>query len=308
MFEAVGARVRLHALDLDSGREIAVGADEPVVLASVFKVLLVLEFARQADAGQLDPRHRVTVGRADRLGGWGTAGCLDDVEMSLRDLAFFTMSVSDNSAADALLRHVGLDTVRMLAAELGLDRTRVVGGPRELLASMLQDVGARDEAEFARLYPTLGPEKLRTLRVLDADRTTRGTARDMTRLLRLIWQDRAGSPAACAWVRELMERQVFRHRIVSGFPDGVRIAAKTGTLPGLHMEVGVVTHPDGGRYALAVFAATDAAATDSAARDTAAMDRAATASAASARADRPAVDATIGRAARAAVDALRGAR
>lgn len=41
--------------------EVAVGADEPVVIASIFKVLLVLEFARQVAAGQLDPRARVRV-------------------------------------------------------------------------------------------------------------------------------------------------------------------------------------------------------------------------------------------------------
>lgn len=134
-------------------REVAVGADEPVVLASVFKVLLVLEFARQVAAGQLDPRERVRVTAADRLGGWGTAGCADDVELSLRDLAFFAMSVSDNSAADLLLDRVGLDTVRLLTQELGLTRTRVVGGPRDALESMLADVEACDEREFAVRYP-----------------------------------------------------------------------------------------------------------------------------------------------------------
>ena len=69
----------------------------------MFKVLLVLEFARQAMAGQLDPRERVRITAEHRLGGWGTSGCLDDVELSLRDLAHFAMSVSDNTSADLLL-------------------------------------------------------------------------------------------------------------------------------------------------------------------------------------------------------------
>ncbi|MFF7145785.1 serine hydrolase [Streptomyces nodosus] len=91
VFAAAGAEGRLHAVPVDTGAdgatEVAVGADEPVVLASIMKILLVLEFARQAAAGQLDPRERVRVGAADRLGGWGTAGCVDDIELSLRDLA-----------------------------------------------------------------------------------------------------------------------------------------------------------------------------------------------------------------------------
>ncbi|MFF0116946.1 serine hydrolase [Streptomyces prasinus] len=265
------------------GREVGVGADDPVVIASIFKVLLVLEFARQAAAGQLDPRERVRVTAADRLGGWGTAGCLDDVELSLRDLAHFAMSVSDNSAADLLLDRVGLDTVRLLAAELGLERTRIVGGPRDLLESMLAEVGARDERDFAARYPALPDDRKRRLAVLDPRRTTASTPREITRLLRLIWTDAAGPPEACSLVRDLMSRQVFRHRLVSGFPDDVTIAAKTGTLPGLHMEAGVVRHPDGECYAVAVFARTHALA-----------------------ASRPTVDAAVGRAAGIAVGFLRG--
>jgi beta-lactamase class A len=262
-----------------------VGADEAVVIASIFKVLLVLEFARQVVAGQLDPRERVRVTSADRLGGWGTAGCLDDVELSLRDLAYFAMSVSDNSAADLLLGRVGLDTVRLLAKELGLDRTRVVGGPRDLLESMLAEVGARDEREFAVRYPALPDERKRRLAVLDPHHTTASTPREITRLLRLVWTDAAGPPEACALVRDLMGRQVFRHRLVSGFPDDVVVAAKTGTLPGLHMEAGVARYPDGECYAIAVFARTHEL-----------------------TASRATVDAAIGRAAEIAAAFLRGDR
>ncbi|MEU3246511.1 MULTISPECIES: serine hydrolase [unclassified Streptomyces] len=309
VFAAAGAEGLLHAAPVGAGRtgsgtggrtasdapatpvppgrgvrEVAVGADQPVVLASVFKVLLVLEFARQVAAGQLDPRERVRVTAADRLGGWGTAGCADDVELSLRDLAFFAMSVSDNAAADLLLDRVGLDTVRLLAEELGLGRTRVVGGPRDVLESMLADVGARDEREFAVRYPALPEDRKRRMAVLDPLRTNAGTARETTRLLRLIWRDEAALPEACAQVRDLMSRQVFRHRLASGFPGDTVIAAKTGTLPGLHMEAGVVRYPDGRCYAVSVFARTRRLAVTG-----------------------PEVDAAIGRAARIAVEFLRNA-
>lgn len=137
VFAAAGAEGRLHAVAIGSGvdgadgaAEVAVDADEPVVIASVVKILLVLEFARQVAAGQLDPRERVRITAADRLGGWGTAGCADDVELSLRDLAHFTMSVSDNTAADLLLARVGLDTVRLLTEELGLTGIRLHRGGR----------------------------------------------------------------------------------------------------------------------------------------------------------------------------------
>lgn len=253
-FDDVGVDACVHAVDVETGRDVGIGADEQVVIASVFKVLVVLEFARQVASGQLDPAERVLVRGGDRLGGWGTAGCADDVELSLRDLAFFAVSVSDNTAADLLLRRVGPDVVPLLAAELGLTRTRVAGGPRQVLESMFTDVGARDAAEFARIFPTLPAERVRGLRVFDPDRTTSSTAREITGLLAMIWRDEAGPPAACAVVRDLMARQMFWTRLASGFPPEVRVAAKTGTLPGLHIEAGVAEYPDGGRYAIAVFA------------------------------------------------------
>ncbi|MEV0728259.1 serine hydrolase [Polymorphospora sp. NPDC050346] len=254
IFDRVGVDACVHAVDVDTGRDVGIRPDEQVVIASVFKILVVLEFARQAVAGQLDPTERAVVRAADRLGGWGTAGCADDVELSLRDLAYFTMSVSDNTAADLLLRRVGPDVLPLLAAELGLPRTRVMGGPRQVLESMFDDVGARDAAEFAHMFAALPDERVRALRVFDPEHTTSSTAREITRLLALIWRDEAGPPAACAMVRDLMARQMFWTRLLSGFPPQVRVAAKTGTLPGLHIEAGVAEYPDGGRYAIAVFA------------------------------------------------------
>src|SRR5579883_2360272 len=75
----------------------------------------------------------------------------------------------------------------------------------------------------------------------------------MTKLLATIWQDQAATPAACAEMRRLLYSQVWPHRLRSGFGAGIRIGGKTGTLPGIKNEVGVVEYPDGCRYAVAVY-------------------------------------------------------
>ncbi|WP_386419732.1 serine hydrolase [Streptomyces pulveraceus] len=78
--------------------------------------------------------------------------------------------------------------------------------------------------------------------------------RDMANLLRSIWTDQAGPAAACERVRAVMAKQLTRHRITSGFRSPIRVAAKSGSLVGVvRNEIGVISHPDGRRYAAAVF-------------------------------------------------------
>ncbi|MEV6773560.1 serine hydrolase [Nocardia sp. NPDC051030] len=253
IFRKVGTRGRVHARCFDCEGEFGSGADEPVVLSSVVKVPLVLEFARQVAAGQLDPTDRVRATAADRLGGIATAGCLDDVELSLRDAAFFALTMSDNTAADLLFDRVGVDNVRSLARELDLTETRIVGSQRHILHTMVEDIGARDPLEFAQRFREVSAEGVFGMRALDPLRTTASTPRDMTRLLMLIGQDLAGNPDACRWVRDVMRQQIFGHRLSSGFGPDVRTWSKTGTLPGIRNEIGVVEYPGGSRYAVAVF-------------------------------------------------------
>ncbi|MES9508788.1 serine hydrolase [Streptomyces sp. NPDC000609] len=76
----------------------------------------------------------------------------------------------------------------------------------------------------------------------------------MADVLRLIWTDRAGPVAACERGRAVMAKQLTRHRIASGFRSPVRVAAKSGSLVGVvRNEIGVISCPDGRRYAAAVF-------------------------------------------------------
>ncbi|HEX3931620.1 MAG TPA: serine hydrolase [Nocardioides sp.] len=95
---------------------------------------------------------------------------------------------------------------------------------------------------------------------LDPARGSRTTAADSVRMLRAIWRDEAGPAQACAAVRLGMRQQLTRHRIATGFPPEVSVAAKSGGLMGVvRNEVGVVTYPDGASYAVAVFTRTDPA-------------------------------------------------
>jgi beta-lactamase class A len=254
---AAGADACLHARDIDRGAEVGLGSDEPVVVASVFKIGVLLELTRQAAEGGLSLEERIRVERADRvMGPTGLSGMLDDVELSLRDLAYLMMTISDNTATDVIMRKVGLDRINETLRSLGLNETVLTGDCNLLLTSLLEDLGFDTAEAASTLASTLAdiePDKIVSARTLRAETTTRSTPRETVRLLELIWKNEAGPPEACAEVRRIMSLQVWRDRLSSGFPDEVRISGKTGTLPGIRNEAGVVEYPDGGRYAVAVF-------------------------------------------------------
>ncbi len=279
----VGATGYVHARDIDDDAEVGLNADTLVVIASVFKIGVALELARQYSSGELDPLRRVRVSVDDHvMGPTGLSGMLDEADLSLRDLSYLMMTVSDNTATDVIMNLVGLERVNATLRTLGLEQTVLEGDCRHLLGSLLEDLVLTPEEALAPKISELDPQRLRACRALKAEATTRSTPRETTRLLQMIWRDEAGPPEACAEVRRLMGLQVWRDRLSSGFGDEVIISAKTGTLPGIRNEAGVCAFPDGKRYAVVVFTVADTF-----------------------EIRRPEIDHVIGRAARLAIDSLR---
>ena len=252
-------------------------------MASVFKIPVLLELVRQAWDGEVDLWERITVGARDRvMGPTGLSAMLDDAELSLRDLAFLMMSISDNTATDVVMRRLGLEKINQTLADLGLTNTVLVGDCNLLLSSLIEDLGLTDADATAIDWSKVDPKTFAQCRSLKAEETTRTTAREMASLLKMIWLDEAAPVEACAEARRILSLQAWRDRLTSGFPDEVAVAGKTGTLPAIRNEVGVVSYPDGMRYAVSVFTR-----------------------ARSYEWRRPPIDAAIGRTAKLAIDHLR---
>lgn len=245
----------LHAREIgvEGGQEVNVGADEPVVLASVFKILVLTAYVRAVAAGELDPKERTTVTARYRIGGVGTAGFSDDVEASWRDLAQNMMTMSDNAATDVVYHRLGAAAVDRVIADLGLRHTRLVGCCEDLFASVIADLDGDADSDLDVLFEGATAEQILALDAVHPLRTSHSTPRDLTTLLNALWTDTAASAEACRQARDIMAQQIWPHRLSSGFPSDVRIAAKTGTLPTWRNEAGVVTYPDGRQYAVAVF-------------------------------------------------------
>lgn len=286
VFRDAGATGFLHVSEVggESDAEIAVDADAPVVLASVFKIAVAVAFERAVASGALRADERATVTARYRRGGVGLAGLQDDATMSWRDLAQLMIALSDNAATDIVFHRIGQGAVDAVLGDLALDRTRVDGCCEDLIDGILDELGIpRGVADIDKAIGEQPAERLWALAALDPGRA-RGvsTPRETTALLDAIWSDRAAPPDACGRVRRMMVQQVWPHRLTSGFPAGVGVAGKTGTLPAIRNEAGVVTYPDGRKFAVSVFTRADSLA-----------------------GSLPEVDRAIGMAARLAIEALR---
>lgn len=286
VFADAGCSGWLHARRCDdSPAEVCVGGRDRVVTASVYKLLLLVAFCRQVDNGLLDPTARLTIDPADCTPGpTGLAALHDPVTLSRRDLATSMMTVSDNAAADVLLDEVGPVAISELTAELGLIGTRVVGGTADLHRGLVRDTDTPSTAAaFAALADN---DEAWTVSAYDPAYTSATTPAEMTTLLDALWSGRVLSTEGTAFVRSVMSKQVWPHRIAAGFPHrGVVVAGKTGTIGVIRNEVAVVEFPGEIPVAVAVFTR-------------------------AARADPmlPVVDAAIGEVARIAVTELRRPR
>lgn len=254
-FDEAGCEGALHARRLPDGPAVEVDADRVMVLASVFKVAVALEFYSRVATGRIDPTEVVTTTPASRtLRPAGMSNFRDAATVSLRDLAFLVLTISDNAATDEILRVVGVDAVNARLAACGCDRTAIVGDLATMLDEVADDLGFSSYQELlsaqrgelgdaAKARGTDHP-RIDQCRALDVAHATRSTPRDMTTLLAAIWADTAGPRDACQRLREVMG-QHLGGRFGRVAPDDVNVAAKGGALFGrIRNEIGVLRYTD----------------------------------------------------------------
>lgn len=146
-------------LDAASGRLLAVRSPERILpTASVGKLLLLLEVARQFADGRVDPAAPLERTAEDSVADSGLWQHLRADALPAEDVAVLAASVSDNLATNVLLRQVGLDAVAQVGPSLGLDslqlndRVRDVRTPAD--PPTLSQGNALDLARFAALLAT----------------------------------------------------------------------------------------------------------------------------------------------------------
>ena len=222
---AVDGKLAFWFHDLKTGQGVGHRQDEPVATASTYKLPLLIHCALLVEEGRLSWNQPFEL--QERLKSRGT-GVLKDLtagtRLTLQDVCYLMIALSDNTAADMLVNHLGIEAVNQSMRDLGFSVTRL------------------EEQNLTAEAGTRAP--------LAAGITT---PREMGGLLCDLAEQRLASPESTRKMLHMLSAQQDLSMIPRHLPPGWQYAGKTGSNPDLRVDVGLVTGPAGARAVLALF-------------------------------------------------------
>jgi beta-lactamase class A len=259
--DALDAQSTLYAKHLESGREIAVRADEPVNTVSVIKIPIMVLAYRDAEAGRLslDERHVIAPEEMRR----GT-GILQSFAVGLnptwRDLVTQMIITSDNTATDVLIARLGLERVNQMLDALGYKETRLRMTIGQLFRGVWEQTDPKnaslsDRQVFERGFPDDAAAPLRYLTyVADPSKWFgRTTAREISRMLEQLQKGELAGPASTEEMIGILKRQLYFSRLPQRIRFRASVGHKTGDWPPIiGNDVGIL-YSDAGPIVVSVF-------------------------------------------------------
>lgn len=272
-------RLGVYVKRLDTGAAVGHGADQAWYLGSATKVPIAIAVLRQVEAGRLSLDTRVAVQATDQIDGpgqlvWDRPGAAYTVDSLLTRM----LGVSDNTAANLLVRTVGEDRLNEVAASLlgqGAGRiTTLTEVRRAVYAELHPDTRKLTNRQLVQVAAAdMGPARVEAVRralgvpasalqvrsIGEAyDRfyarglntaTLEGYGRMLERLVR-------GELLGAEGTRRLFGYMKFGrrgdYRLEGGIPRSEPIIHKTGTQHRRACHMAVVNPQDGGAKAIVV--------------------------------------------------------
>ena len=238
-------RIGVSVKHLETGEAASLNGDELFPTASVFKIPVIIEFYKQLESGGLSLDDKILLKKEDMVPGSGILKELSEgLELTYWDLMELMMILSDNTATDLIVNKVGIDNVNSTLKELGLEKTKIVVGCREILFDLIGLNNLPPEEKTIDLYreKSVGAVTKGSWS-LGVDNNDVTTPNEMLKLLETIARGEAVSPKSCEAILATMKKcQTGAYRLVKYLPkDKIDFAHKTGSLPGIRNDVGMIT-------------------------------------------------------------------
>jgi beta-lactamase class A len=262
-----GGKVGVAVKSIDKGWMVAKNGDVPMPQQSVSKLWVTLTLLDQVDQGRVRLDDPITITQSDlTLFHQPIASLLKNgvYQTTVRELLRRAMTMSDNTANDRLLRHVGGPAaVNAFIAKRTLGAIKFGPGER-LLQSRTAGLPWRQDYAMGRAFQAARAKLPANVRQAAfnryvADPIDGAAAAAIANALYKLRKGELLSPASTAYLIDVMESSRTGHaRLRASVPAGWRLAHKTGTGQDLSgrtagfNDVGILTAPDGRAYSIAV--------------------------------------------------------
>jgi beta-lactamase class A len=229
--------VALFAENLKTHETVTISPDTPVQTASVIKLAILYEALEQVRDGKAHFDDKIMLTKADQVPGSGVLLFFDaPLSLTLKDVLTMMVVMSDNSATNLVMDHLGIENINRRIAKLGL----------------------KDTYLYKKIF-TPAPAGM----VMPADQKKFGlgktTAREMAELMSKIARcelSEPGSPARaddaalCEVALKMLHVQFYRSaipRYLDGIPGitSDSIANKTGSLDAVRNDVAAASTKNG---------------------------------------------------------------
>lgn len=228
-------RVGVAARVLETGESVAINRDGHFPMQSVYKLPIGMAVLQQVDSGRLRLEQKVKVEKSDFIGKHQHSPVRDEypegVELSIGELLRLTISESDGTASDVLLKLAG-------GAEAVSSYLEGIGVRDVIVADTEKQIGQDWETQYRNWASPEGAVEL-----LEALHEKRGLSEESRALL----------------LKHMIESPTGRKRLKGLLPAGTIVAHKTGTsraangITAATNDIGLITLPNGRHLAIAVF-------------------------------------------------------
>lgn len=242
-------KVGVFVRNVETGEETGLNVGDQFPMASTYKVAIMTEVFRQAEAGRFSLTDRVTLKESDRALGSGLFSYMTPgLSPTIHDLLLLMITVSDNEATDLLLKRVGAKNVTDTLRQLGIEDMRVDRTTEELINSWLSAAkpalrgitGSELMAHPERVGEISRDETEQADRVFANDPRDHCSPKAMAELLTKIVRNQAASEKSSKDMLTIMAEQQLRTRM-HRYLENVAIASKSGTIGYTVNDVGVLT-------------------------------------------------------------------
>lgn len=203
-------KVGFYYKNLVTGETAGFNEMEVFRAASIFKFPLFAGMLYQKEHGKADFSEKVKILESDKIPGCGAVQHFPgEPSIDVLTLAKLMITISDNTAANVLAEHFGIEEMKDVFDKLGMKKTRL----------------------NRRLY--------------DFERENKGiqnvfAPREIGELLEKIYRRTLISGPASEFLEEVLLQQQINHKIPARLPYDFKVAHKTGEEEGTTHDVGIV--------------------------------------------------------------------